>query len=108
MHEFSFRSGLRRSPQSFGTIIVAVAALVTVGLTDRAALDRLAGGADAVVHLVGIIVEQGANIEGQLLGTRGEFGYVITDIGSECTPEMAARLLARIRKERAARRGKRS
>src|SRR5204862_5044698 len=33
--------------------------IVAGGLTDRAALDRLAGGADAIVHLVGIIVEQG-------------------------------------------------
>jgi len=39
-----------------------------------------------------LIVEEGANIEGQLLGTRGEFGYVITDIGSDCSPQMAERL----------------
>src|SRR5256885_7528194 len=34
--------------------------IVAGGLADRAALDRLAGGADALIHLVGIIVEQGA------------------------------------------------
>src|SRR2546423_1581472 len=34
--------------------------IVAGGLTDRAALNRLAGGADAVIHLVGIIVEQSA------------------------------------------------
>jgi D-3-phosphoglycerate dehydrogenase len=39
-----------------------------------------------------IIVDHGVNIEGQLLGTRGEFGYVITDISSSCSPEMAAQL----------------
>jgi D-3-phosphoglycerate dehydrogenase len=39
-----------------------------------------------------IVVDHGVNIEGQLLGTRGEFGYVITDISSSCTPEMAAQL----------------
>ncbi len=27
--------------------------------------------------------EHGANIEGQILGTHGEIGYVVTDIGSE-------------------------
>src|SRR2546430_16764513 len=34
--------------------------IVAGGLADRAALDRLASGADALLHLVGIIVEQGA------------------------------------------------
>ena len=33
--------------------------VVAGGLADRAALDRLASGADALIHLVGIIVEQG-------------------------------------------------
>ncbi|MFD1504132.1 phosphoglycerate dehydrogenase [Georgenia yuyongxinii] len=31
--------------------------------------------------------EHGANIEGQILGTRGEIGYVVTDIGSELPRE---------------------
>jgi uncharacterized protein YbjT (DUF2867 family) len=34
--------------------------IVAGGLADRTALDRLARGADALIHLVGIIVEQGA------------------------------------------------
>jgi NADH dehydrogenase len=34
--------------------------IVAGGLADHAALDRLARGADALIHLVGIIVEQGA------------------------------------------------
>src|SRR5882762_289504 len=34
--------------------------IVAGALADRAALDRLASGADALIHLVGIIVEQGA------------------------------------------------
>src|SRR5437870_8958073 len=34
--------------------------VVAGGLADRAPLDRLASGADALIHLVGIIVEQGA------------------------------------------------
>ncbi|MCW2912183.1 MAG: 3-phosphoglycerate dehydrogenase [Actinomycetia bacterium] len=39
-----------------------------------------------------IVVDHGVNVEGQLLGTRGEFGYVITDISASCSPEMAAQL----------------
>ena len=31
--------------------------------------------------------EHGANIEGQILGTRGEIGYVVTDIGTELPRE---------------------
>ncbi|MFC7405343.1 phosphoglycerate dehydrogenase [Georgenia alba] len=34
--------------------------------------------------------EHGANIEGQILGTLGEIGYVITDIGSELPAEAVA------------------
>ncbi|WP_127130838.1 phosphoglycerate dehydrogenase [Georgenia sp. SYP-B2076] len=34
--------------------------------------------------------EHGANIEGQILGTRGEIGYVVTDIGSELPREAVA------------------
>src|SRR3989440_10260147 len=34
--------------------------VVAGGLADRAPLDRLARGADVLIHLVGIIVEQGA------------------------------------------------
>jgi D-3-phosphoglycerate dehydrogenase len=41
-----------------------------------------------------ILGDHGANIEGQLLGTRGEFGYVITDISTACGPEMAEQLRA--------------
>jgi D-3-phosphoglycerate dehydrogenase len=39
-----------------------------------------------------IIVDHHVNIEAQHLGTRGEFGYAITDINSSCSPEMAAQL----------------
>jgi D-3-phosphoglycerate dehydrogenase / 2-oxoglutarate reductase len=39
-----------------------------------------------------IFAEHGINIEGQALGTRGEIGYVITDIASDFTAEMLARL----------------
>ncbi len=34
--------------------------------------------------------EHGANIEGQILGTAGEIGYMITDLGTELPPEALA------------------
>ena len=34
------------------------------------------------------------NIEGQLLSTRGEYGYLITDIGGDFSDEVLARLQA--------------
>ncbi len=39
-----------------------------------------------------VVPEHGANIEGQLLGTRDDLGYVITDIGTEYTDDMLASL----------------
>jgi D-3-phosphoglycerate dehydrogenase len=42
----------------------------------------------------GVLAEYKVNVEAQLLGTRGEFGYVITDIGANCTPEMLDQLRA--------------
>jgi D-3-phosphoglycerate dehydrogenase len=40
-----------------------------------------------------IFAEHRINIEGQALGTRGDVGYVITDIASDYTDEMLARLI---------------
>jgi D-3-phosphoglycerate dehydrogenase len=42
----------------------------------------------------GIFADHRVNIEGQALGTRGEVGYVITDIASEFTDDMLQRLAA--------------
>ena len=39
-----------------------------------------------------LLAEYSANIEGQLLGTRDDLGYVLTDIGTEYTDGMLARL----------------
>jgi D-3-phosphoglycerate dehydrogenase len=39
-----------------------------------------------------ICADHGVNIEGQALGTRGETGYVITDIASDYTDDMISRL----------------
>ncbi|HLX50920.1 MAG TPA: phosphoglycerate dehydrogenase [Streptosporangiaceae bacterium] len=41
-----------------------------------------------------LLAEHGSNIEGQLLGTRDEFGYVLTDIATEYTGDMLASLRA--------------
>ena len=40
----------------------------------------------------GILADHGVNVEGQLLGTRGELGYVITDIGTDYPDEVVAQL----------------
>jgi len=39
-----------------------------------------------------LLAQHGANIEGQLLGTRGDLGYVLTDIGTQYTEDMLASL----------------
>jgi D-3-phosphoglycerate dehydrogenase len=39
-----------------------------------------------------VLAEQGANIEGQLLGTRDDLGYVLTDIAAVYTDAMLASL----------------
>jgi D-3-phosphoglycerate dehydrogenase len=39
-----------------------------------------------------LLAQHGANIEGQLLGTRDELGYVLTDIGTEYPGDMLASL----------------
>jgi D-3-phosphoglycerate dehydrogenase / 2-oxoglutarate reductase len=40
----------------------------------------------------GILADHDVNIEGQLLGTRGDVGYVITDIGCRYAPDVLAQL----------------
>ncbi|MCO5972812.1 MULTISPECIES: phosphoglycerate dehydrogenase [Actinoallomurus] len=42
----------------------------------------------------GILADHEVNIEGQLLGTRGEIGYVITDIGTQYTTDVLEKLRA--------------
>ncbi len=41
------------------------------------------------------LADHGVNIEGQLLGTRGEIGYVVTDVGSDVATD-AIEALARM------------
>ncbi len=40
----------------------------------------------------GLLAEHGVNIESQLLSTRGSLGYVVTDVGGDCTADVRARL----------------
>jgi D-3-phosphoglycerate dehydrogenase len=40
----------------------------------------------------GILAEHDVNIEGQLLGTRGEVGYLLTDIGRDYSDEVVTRM----------------
>ena len=47
-----------------------------------------------MAHINGILADHKVNVEGQLLRTRGELGYAITDIGGEFTDEMLAELNA--------------
>ena len=39
-----------------------------------------------------VLAEHGVNVEGQLLRTRDEFGYVLTDIGCQYTQDVLAEL----------------
>jgi D-3-phosphoglycerate dehydrogenase len=41
-----------------------------------------------------LLAEHGVNVEGQLLGTRGEYGYLLTDIGTDYPEDVLRRLRA--------------
>ncbi|MDA8063093.1 MAG: NAD(P)-dependent oxidoreductase, partial [Actinomycetota bacterium] len=70
--------------------------LPNVGLPERS-------GAHVFVHvhrntpgvlaaIDAVFAEEGVNIEGQALGTRGDIGYVITDVASDFSPDTLHRL----------------
>jgi len=40
----------------------------------------------------GVLADYGVNIESQVLSTRGDLGYVVTDIGGELSPEVVDKL----------------
>jgi D-3-phosphoglycerate dehydrogenase / 2-oxoglutarate reductase len=42
----------------------------------------------------GVLAQHGVNVEGQLLRTRDELGYVLTDIGTEYSPDVLSELRA--------------
>ena len=57
----------------------------TTGVTRIAFLHSNTPGVLAAVN--NVLAKFGANIDGQLLATRGEIGYVVTDVGSALTQE---------------------
>lgn len=46
-----------------------------------------------LAEINGILAEHKVNVEGQLLGTRGDIGYAITDVGGTLTDAMVRRLV---------------
>jgi D-3-phosphoglycerate dehydrogenase len=42
----------------------------------------------------GVFGDHKVNVEAQLLGTRGEYGYVVSDLGAPATPDAVAELEA--------------
>jgi len=48
----------------------------------------------ALATINGVFAEHKVNVEAQLLGTRGEIGYVVTDTAAEYTPEILDELRA--------------
>ena len=96
----------------FASVVDAVRCAIVVqrGMEDRNAnLPEIAlgvtSGAHRLVHLHhnvpgvlasinGVLAQHGVNVEGQLLRTRDELGYVLTDIGSEYGKDVLAELRA--------------
>ncbi|MGO1287231.1 MAG: ACT domain-containing protein, partial [Cellulosimicrobium funkei] len=64
----------------------------TTGITRITHLHRNTPGVLAAVNAT--LAEHGTNIEGQLLATRGEIGYVVTDVGSRVEPAVIEALAA--------------
>jgi len=64
----------------------------TEGVSRLALLHQNTPGVLAKVN--NVLAEHGTNIEGQLLATRGELGYVVTDLGSPITDAAVAELRA--------------
>ncbi len=65
----------------------------STGIERIAHLHRNTPGVLAAVNAT--LADHGVNIEGQLLGTRGEIGYVVTDVNSDLAPD-AIEALARM------------
>jgi D-3-phosphoglycerate dehydrogenase / 2-oxoglutarate reductase len=67
-----------------------------VSLPSRAGVHRLThlhrNTPGVLATINGVLADHDVNIEGQLLGTRGDLGYVITDIGSRYTPDVIQQL----------------
>jgi D-3-phosphoglycerate dehydrogenase / 2-oxoglutarate reductase len=72
--------------------------LPSVALPQQATLHRFAhvhhNLPGVLAQVNSILAEHAVNIEGQLLATRGEYGYLLTDIGADYPAEVVARLRA--------------
>ncbi|MEQ7006903.1 phosphoglycerate dehydrogenase [Actinopolymorpha sp. B17G11] len=70
--------------------------LPELALPERAGTHRLAhvhvNTPGVLATINGVLAEHGVNIEGQFLGTRGEVGYVITDIGAPAESDVVRTL----------------
>ncbi len=69
---------------------------ITLGVTSGAhRLVHLHHNVPGVLASInGVLAQHGVNVEGQLLRTRDELGYVLTDIGSEYSQDVLAELAA--------------
>jgi D-3-phosphoglycerate dehydrogenase len=45
-----------------------------------------------LARINGLLGDHGVNIEAQSLATRGEFGYVVSDVAAEVGPDVLAEL----------------
>jgi D-3-phosphoglycerate dehydrogenase len=84
------RDFLTSGTTSLSVNLPTVALPRTPGTYRLVHLHRNVPGVLATINQV--LAEYSANIEGQLLGTRDDLGYVLTDIGTEYTGGMLARL----------------
>jgi D-3-phosphoglycerate dehydrogenase / 2-oxoglutarate reductase len=70
--------------------------LPELALPERAGTHRLAhvhvNTPGVLATINGVLAEHGVNIEGQFLGTRGDVGYVITDIGAPADADVVQTL----------------
>ncbi|MEQ7127824.1 phosphoglycerate dehydrogenase [Actinopolymorpha sp. B11F2] len=70
--------------------------LPELALPERAGTHRLAhvhvNTPGVLATINGVLAEHGVNIEGQFLGTRGDVGYVITDIGAPAEADVVRTL----------------
>jgi D-3-phosphoglycerate dehydrogenase / 2-oxoglutarate reductase len=70
--------------------------LPELALPERAGTHRLAhvhvNTPGVLATINGVLAEHGVNIEGQFLGTRGDVGYVITDIGAPAETDVVRTL----------------
>lgn len=92
-----FVAGKLRDYLSLGSTSMSVN-FPALALSERSGRQRIAHlhrntpGVLAAVN--GLFAEHDVNVEGQLLGTRGEYGYAISDLSGPCSEEMLGALRA--------------